>query len=150
MPNDTIEVYCDGACSGNGRRTNAGGWGAVLKHDGRVKTISGRERDTSNQRMELLACIKALEATKPGDVDIAVYSDSAYLVNCFRQKWHVNWLKNGWLNSSRKPVENQDLWQRLLSLVGKRRVSFHKVSGHSGDAMNDLADRLARQAAAGE
>lgn len=147
MTNEHVEIYCDGACSGNGRKTNAGGWGAVLKFGARTRTISGGEHNTSNQRMELLACIKALEEVKTSDVNVDVYSDSAYLVNCFKQKWHEKWTRNGWMNSKKEPVENRDLWERLLGLVGRLNVSFYKVNGHSGNEMNDLADELARKAA---
>ena len=149
MPDSIIVIYCDGACSGNGRKTNTGGWGAVLKTGALMRTFSGSERNTSNQRMELLACIRGLEEVKDRRVPVEVYSDSAYLVNCFRQKWYVKWQKNGWLNASKQPVENKDLWERLLRLAAERNVSFHKVSGHSGDEMNDMADNLARLAVAG-
>jgi ribonuclease HI len=98
--------------------------------------------------MELTACIEALACLKGESLDVVVYSDSAYLVNGMQQKWYERWERNGWLNYSRKPVENRDLWERLLALVRKHRVVFRKVAGHSGVAMNERADELARMAIA--
>lgn len=95
--------------------------------------------------MELTACIRALEEIKAGDFEIEVYTDSAYLVNCMHQKWYERWQRNGWKNAKKEPVENQDLWMRLLELLGRHRVRFHKVKGHSGIALNELADSLARR-----
>ncbi|MCU0275958.1 MAG: ribonuclease HI [Acidobacteria bacterium] len=144
---DTIVIYCDGACSNNQQRQNRGGWGAVLQYKGKAREISGAERNTSNNRMELLACIKALEAVKNRALAVAVFTDSAYLANCLLQKWYLRWQRNGWLNASKKPVENKDLWLRLLALKdGFSRLTFHKVAGHSHIALNDRADELAREA----
>ncbi|MHB8086086.1 MAG: ribonuclease H family protein, partial [Dehalococcoidia bacterium] len=116
---DKIIIYCDGACSGNQYRVNAGGWGAILRHRGTVKEIYGGELNTTNQRMELTACIKALEMIKSPGHHIEVYTDSAYLVNCILRKWYLTWQKNGWKNANRQPVENRDLWERLLALLSK-------------------------------
>ena len=138
-----IKIFCDGACSGNQYNNNIGGWGTILKYKDNTKYIYGGERNTSNQRMELTACIKALENIEASNVDIDVYSDSAYLVNCMNEKWYEKWGKNNWRNNKKKPVENQDLWVRLLGLVCKYNVSFHKVDGHTGVELNELADRLA-------
>ena len=142
---DKIIIYCDGACSGNQYPTNAGGWGAILQHGGLLKEIHGGELDTSNQRMELTACIKALEQLKSGKYSIEVYTDSAYLVGCINDKWYINWQKNGWNNSEKKPVANRDLWEKLLGLLSLYKVVFIKVAGHSGNALNERADELARQ-----
>lgn len=139
-----ITIYCDGACSGNQSATNVGGWGVVLKYHDKVKELHGGERNTSNQRMELTACIKALEAVKSHDIPIDVYSDSAYLINCMKEKWYVNWQKNGWKNAKKQPVENQDLWKRLLELISQHSIKFHKVAGHSGVELNERADKLAQ------
>lgn len=145
--NEPIIIYCDGACSNNQQRQNIGGWGAVLVSSGRVKEISGAERDTSNNRMELLACIKALEAVRDRARPVDVFTDSAYLANCMQQGWHRRWRRNGWLTAARKPVENKDLWLRLLALVGNfPRLRFHKVAGHSQVELNERADHLAREA----
>jgi len=96
--------------------------------------------------MELQAVIGALSALKVTDWDVTIYSDSAYVVNAFKQKWLDNWQKNGWRNSKKEPVANQDLWQQLLLLTGKNRVTMQKVKGHAGDKFNERCDELARQA----
>ena len=138
-----VTIYTDGACSGN---PGPGGWGAVLLFKDQTKEISGGERDTTNQRMELQAVIGALSALKVTDWDVTIYSDSAYVVNAFGQKWLDKWQKNGWRNSKKEPVANQDLWQQLLLLTGKNRVTMQKVKGHAGDKYNERCDELARQA----
>ena len=143
--NGKIEIYCDGACSGNQFSTNVGGWGAVLVHDNKSESIHGGEKNTTNQRMELTACIKALEQIEAKDIDVKVFSDSAYLVNCVNERWYDKWLSNGWRNAQKKPVENKDLWQRLLELVAQSKVSFHKVDGHSDVDLNEMADKLAQK-----
>ena len=133
-----IDVYTDGACSGN---PGPGGWAWVIA-DG--PHGSGAEANTTNQRMELKAVLEAIRA----NVDpIHIYSDSTYVVNCFKDKWHVGWKKRGWKNSQRQPVANRDLWEPLLDealpRVEDRSLKFSWVKGHSGNAMNDLADELA-------
>lgn len=116
----------------------------MLKYRQHVKELFGGERNTSNQRMELTACIRALEEIKSKDKPIEIYSDSAYLVNCMHQQWYVRWERNGWKNVKKQPVENQDLWMRLLELLDERDVKFKKVQGHAGVEMNERADELAR------
>ncbi len=138
-----ITIYTDGACSGN---PGPGGWGAVLLFKDQKKEIYGGESHTTNQRMELQAVIGALSSLKVTDWDVTVYSDSAYVVNAFKQKWIDNWQKNGWKNSKKEAVANQDLWQELLILTSKNRVMMEKVKGHSGDMYNERCDELARQA----
>lgn len=141
-------VYTDGACLGN---PGPGGWGWAV--DVRRSSTagelfgSGGEPHTTNQRMEIKAVIEALRAI---DGDVLVVSDSTYVVNCFKQKWWVGWLRKGWRNSQGKPVANRDLWEELfeLALDPNRRVTFEWVKGHSGDQMNDLVDTLATEAAA--
>lgn len=142
---EPVIIYCDGACSGNQSANNLGGWGVVMNYKDRVKELHGGERNTSNQRMELTACIKALEAIKSKDKPVAIYSDSAYLVNCMHQKWYLRWERNGWKNAKKQPVENKDLWVRLLELLDGLSVKFHKVEGHAGVELNERADELARQ-----
>ena len=137
-----IKIYTDGACSGN---PGPGGWGAVLMFADKKKEIYGGEPNTTNQRMELKAVIEALRALKVSDWDITVHSDSAYVVNAFQQKWIENWQKNGWKNSKKEAVANQDLWQELIALTGKNRVRIEKVKGHAGDEWNERCDQLARQ-----
>lgn len=137
-----IVIYTDGACSKN---PGPGGWAAVLKYGEHIKEISGGESQTTNQRMEIMAVAKALETlTEPCDVEI--YSDSAYVVNCFKQKWYVNWCKNGWRNSKGDPVQNRDLWEALLAAMDGHKVVFKKVKGHAGVAWNERCDELARAA----
>jgi ribonuclease HI len=145
-PASKIVIYCDGACSGNQFRSNIGGWGAVLKFNSDTKEISGGELNTSNQRMEITACIRALEKLKSTAHPVEIYTDSAYLANCMQKKWYARWRQNGWRNASRQPVENRDLWERLLELLAPLKVTFFKVEGHSGDALNERADELARTA----
>ena len=142
---DKIIIYCDGACSGNQYRNNAGGWGAILQRGDLLKEIYGGELDTSNQRMELTACIRALEQLKSGKFAVEIYTDSAYLVNCINDKWYVTWQRNGWKNSNKKPVVNRDLWEKLLALLSMYKVVIIKVAGHSGNKLNERADELARQ-----
>jgi len=134
-------VYTDGACRGN---PGPGGWAWAV--DGGPSS-SGGEPHTTNQRMEVTAVVRALQAL-PGP--LLVVSDSTYVVNCFRQKWWVGWQRRGWRNSQNKPVANQDLWKELLELAldPARTVGFEWVKGHSGDRMNDIVDLLATQAAA--
>lgn len=141
---EEVIVYCDGACSGNQFKGNKGGWGAVLSCKGNVKEIRGGERNTTNQRMELTGCIAALESLKGRGLPIILYSDSAYVINGMQQKWYERWEQNGWLNYRRKPVENRDLWERLLKLVRAHNIEFRKVTGHSGVVLNERADQLAR------
>jgi ribonuclease HI len=137
-----VVMYTDGACSGN---PGPGGWGAILIEDGRERELSGSENPTTNQRMELTAPIEGLRALESRR-QVAIYSDSAYVINCFRDRWYERWRKNGWLNSQKKPVENRDLWEALIALVEQHDVTWHKVAGHSGDPLNDRADALARAA----
>ena len=136
---DPVIVYSDGACSGN---PGPGGWGAVIVDGGREREISGGEPSTTNQRMELRAVIEALRAI-PDRRRVAVHSDSAYVVNCFRERWYVRWQKNGWKNAQNKPVGNRDLWEALIALAERHDVSWHKVAGHAGVPLNERADRLA-------
>jgi ribonuclease HI len=144
---DKIIIYCDGACSNNQQKQNRGGWGAILLYRGKSKEISGAERDTTNNRMELMACIQALAAVKNRTLPVEVFTDSAYLANCLLQKWYQRWQKNGWQTAGKKPVENKDLWLRLLELKDRfSRITFHKVAGHSRIELNERADELAKEA----
>ncbi|WP_200966218.1 ribonuclease HI [Insulibacter thermoxylanivorax] len=137
-----VVIYTDGACSGN---PGPGGWAAVLMYKGHIKEISGAEPETTNNRMELTAVIRALEMLKE-PCKVQCYSDSAYLVNCFRERWYIGWQQNGWKNSKGKPVENQDLWIRLLELMDIHEVTYIKVKGHSDNEWNNRCDALAREA----
>ncbi|TMV18312.1 ribonuclease HI [Paenibacillus thermoaerophilus] len=135
-------MYTDGACSGN---PGPGGWGAILFYKDKRKEMSGAEPRTTNNRMELLAAIEAISVLKE-PCRIRLYSDSAYLVNGFKQNWVKGWLRNGWINSKGQPVENQDLWKTLLKLMEKHQVEYIKVKGHSDNEWNNRCDQLAREA----
>ncbi|MDD6154198.1 MAG: ribonuclease HI [Eubacteriales bacterium] len=125
-----LYIHTDGACSGNQNDKNIGGWGAVLDYAGHRKELHGGEVDTTNNRMELTAVIEAFRCLKKQGNDVIVATDSSYVANCFRQNWHRNWQRNGWMTKSRKPVENKELWQELISLVDQNRVTFYRVKGH--------------------
>jgi ribonuclease HI len=132
-----ILIYTDGACSGNGRGHARGGWAAILVHASTERELSGAESNATNQRMELRAAIEALKAlTVPSQVTL--YSDSAYVVNCFRDSWYEAWRQNGWRNKRKQPIANRELWEELLELVEAfgHVVDFRKVVGH--------ADKLGR------
>ncbi len=135
-----VIVHTDGACSGN---PGPGGWGAILKSGDVEKELSGGEPNTTNNRMELLAAISALEALKrPARVDI--YTDSQYLRGGITG-WIFGWKKNGWKTADRKPVKNVDLWQRLDQALGEHEIKWHWVKGHAGHHENERADELARK-----
>lgn len=135
-----VIIYTDGACSGN---PGPGGWGAVLIYEENRKEISGGCRETTNNIMEMTAVLEALKALK-NDCEVELYSDSAYVVNAFNDKWIDNWKKNGWINSKKEVVKNKELWQELDELVTKYKVKFNKVKGHSSDELNNRCDELAR------
>jgi ribonuclease HI len=138
-----VSIHTDGACSGN---PGPGGWGAILKFDDSEKELKGGEPNTTNNRMELMAAISALEALKrPCHVDL--YTDSQYLRNGI-MTWIKNWKRNGWRTSDKKPVKNVDLWQRLDAALSPHQVHWHWLKGHAGHAMNERADELAREAIA--
>ena len=141
MTNDTsdIVIYTDGACSGN---PGPGGWGALLSWNGHEKELFGGEWDTTNNRMELMAAIKALESLKrPGP--IALYTDSTYVRDGIT-KWIHGWKRNGWRTAAKKPVKNEDLWKRLEAALVGHDVEWHWVKGHAGHPGNERADQLAR------
>lgn len=125
-----LRIYTDGACSGNQEKSNFGGWGAVMELGQHRKELWGGEANTTNNRMELTAVIEAFKALKKDGLTIQVFSDSAYVANCFRERWYESWEQNKWRNAARKSVENQELWKELLSLVRKHNVSFYRVKGH--------------------
>ena len=125
-----VSMYTDGACSGNQNEENVGGWGCILEYAGREKELWDGEVNTTNNRMELSAPIAGLSALKEKSLLVRIYSDSSYLVNCFQQGWHKNWVKNGWKTSQKKPVENRELWEKLLSLMEGQTCEFYLVKGH--------------------
>lgn len=139
---EKVIIYTDGACSGN---PGPGGWGSILMYKENKKEISGGLENTTNNVMELTAVIEALKLLKfPCEVE--VYSDSAYVVNAFNQKWIYGWLKNGWKNSSKESVKNKELWQELYELTKIHKVTFIKVKGHADNEYNNRCDELARNA----
>lgn len=135
-----VEIYTDGACSGN---PGDGGWGAILIYKGTEKILSGYEKNTTNNRMELRAAIEGLKALKE-PCRVKLYSDSAYLINSFNEGWIDNWKRNGWTRSDKKEeLKNQDLWKELERLTNVHSVDFIKVKGHSDNEYNNRCDKLA-------
>lgn len=135
-----VEIYTDGSCEGNPGR---GGWGVLLRARGREKELHGGEAQTTNNRMELTAAIRALEALKR-PCRAAVYTDSQYLRHGITE-WLPQWVARGWRTAGRKPVKNQDLWQRLEELTRRHEIEWHWVRGHAGHPENERADALARR-----
>ena len=134
-----IEIYTDGACSGN---PGPGGWGAVLRYNGREKEISGGEAQTTNNRMELTAVIAALECLKE-PCTVELYSDSKYVIDALSKGWAMSWRKKGWIKSDKKPALNVDLWERLLKLTEAHEMRYHWVKGHADNEYNNRCDALA-------
>lgn len=139
---ENVVIYTDGACSGN---PGPGGWGSILMYKDKKKEISGGNANTTNNVMELTAVIEALKLLK-FQCNVSLYSDSAYVVNAFNQKWIYGWMKNGWKNASKEPVKNKELWQELYDLTKFHNVTFIKVKGHSDNEYNNRCDELARNA----
>lgn len=139
MAEERVQIFTDGACSGN---PGPGGWGALLRWKGTEKELSGGERKTTNNRMELMAAIKALESLRRA-VPVDLYTDSTYVRDGIT-KWLPAWKANGWKTAAKKPVKNQDLWQQLESAMGGHDVKWRWVKGHAGHPENERADELAR------
>jgi ribonuclease HI len=138
-PSKKIEIFTDGACSGN---PGPGGWGAILRFNGKEKELSGGENETTNNKMELQAAIEALKALKePCTIDL--WTDSQYLRQGITQ-WIHNWKKNGWKTADRKPVKNQEQWVELDALVMRHSIEWHWLKGHAGHPENERCDELAR------
>ena len=135
-----VTIYTDGACSGN---PGPGGWAAILICGDYKKEISGGNKNTTNNIMELTAIIEGLKALKQ-ECEVEVYSDSAYSVNAFNQGWIYNWMKKGWKKPDGSEVKNKELWQELYDLTKKHKVTFNKVKGHSDNELNNRCDELAR------
>ncbi len=134
-----VELYTDGACSGN---PGPGGWGAILIYKGTEKELSGGEKSTTNNRMELTAVIKGLSALKESCI-VELYSDSKYVIDALEKGWAVSWQARGWKKADKKPALNPDLWEALLSLVDKHQVHYHWVKGHADNPYNNRCDQLA-------
>lgn len=135
----TVTIYTDGACSGN---PGPGGWGAILEWNGVEKELSGGENPTTNNRMELLAVISALEKLNQSCI-VELYSDSKYVIDALTKGWLTSWIKNGWRKADKKPVLNVDLWQRLLPLLERHEMHYHWVKGHAENEKNNRCDQMA-------
>jgi ribonuclease HI len=140
MNRNPVQIFTDGACSGN---PGPGGWGAVLRFDGKEKELKGGEALTTNNRMELMAAISALETLKR-DCNVDMFTDSNYLRDGIT-KWIHSWRRNGWRTAEKKPVKNAELWQRLDAALGRHDIRWHWVRGHAGHAENERADALAHE-----
>lgn len=139
---EKVIIYTDGACSGN---PGPGGWSAILIYKGVKKEISGGKKETTNNVMELTAALEGLKLLKfPCEVEL--YSDSAYLVNGFNQKWIDSWKKNNWQTADKKPVKNKEIWEQIYNLTKVHKVKFIKVKGHSVNTYNNRCDEMAREA----
>ena len=134
-----VILYTDGACSGN---PGPGGYATILIYNNIEKEIVGGQKDTTNNKMEMMAVIKGLEMLKE-PCEVEVYSDSAYVVNSIEKGWIYSWRKNGWKKADKKEVKNIDLWERLLKQLEIHKVTFNKVKGHAQDELNNRCDRLA-------
>ena len=134
-----IEIFTDGACSGN---PGPGGWGCILRYGNAEKELSGGEGDTTNNRMELTAAIEGLKALKE-KCEVTLYTDSQYVANGINTGWARTWQKNGWIKSDKKPAQNRELWEELITLIDRHDVTVVWVKGHSGHLENERCDRLA-------
>jgi len=140
MNEGVVEIYSDGACRGN---PGPGGWGALLRYNKREKELWGGEADTTNNRMELMAAIRALEALKRRS-HVKLYTDSIYVMKGITS-WIHDWKRKGWRTADKKPVKNEDLWRRLDELAARHEIEWHWVKGHSGHPENERADALANK-----
>lgn len=134
-----IELYADGACSGN---PGPGGWGTILRFKEVEKELSGGEKETTNNRMELMGVISGLESLKESCI-VSVFTDSQYIANAFLKDWLVSWQKNGWKTAAKKPVKNRELWERLLVQANRHKLSWNWIRGHAGHPENERCDELA-------
>ena len=141
-----VDIFTDGACSGN---PGPGGWGAILRYKGHEKELSGGEKNTTNNRMELSAVINALASLKE-PCEVKLYSDSQYVCNALKQGWAKKWKANGWMRNKRDPAKNVDLLERLCAQTERHNVDFKWVKGHDGHAENERCDFLATTAAKGD
>lgn len=137
-----VIIYTDGACSGN---PGPGGWGTILIYKDIKKEISGGAKNTTNNIMEMTAVIEGLKLLKE-PCNVKIYSDSAYVVNAFNEKWIDGWIKKNWQNSKKEPVKNKELWLELIDLIKIHNIEFIKVKGHSDNELNNRCDELARKA----
>lgn len=148
----TYDIYTDGSAKGNDPANRSGGWAYVILYDGDIiRRDSGNILATTNQRMELQACVEALRACElfwDETKEFRIFSDSAYLINCYRQGWYINWEKNGFRNAKKQEVANQDLWSEIIPYFKRKSFTFHKVEGHADNYYNNFVDNMAQEAAA--
>ena len=137
---DKVIIHTDGACSGN---PGPGGWGAILQYNGHIKELKGGAQETTNNKMELTAAIKALNSLKRS-CEVELHTDSKYVKDGLTN-WMKNWKKNGWKTANKKPVKNLELWQALDEAVSRHKINWHWVKGHDGNEMNEKADQLANE-----
>lgn len=152
-----LKIYTDGSCKGNGTKDSVGAWAYLVLNDKEEILFNDCEAEcaTTNNRMEMMAVIKAISDTLEYLEDlevnelpeIEIYTDSAYIHNCLKQKWYENWQKNGWVNSSKQPVKNKDLWELLIPYFENEKFYFYKVKGHADNEWNNYVDELAQSAA---
>jgi ribonuclease HI len=144
-----LKIYTDGCCLNNQIKENRGGWAYIaIFDDGQIIKSSGTNSNTTNQRMELIACIEAMRfAVMLGERDVQIFTDSAYIYNCVRDGWYLKWLNNNWENSKKEPVKNKDLWEIFISFLEMCHFKFIPVKAHSGDEYNEEVDSLAKFAA---
>lgn len=145
-----FKIYTDGACSGNGKTDAKGGWAYIIIDENKkvIAKENGAEINTTNQKMELMACLngcRAAEKLNPSEY-VEVYSDSAYLINCYKAEWWKSWIRNGWKNAKKQPVANRALWESIISYFNLPNYSFIKVKGHAGEEYNVIVDRMAVEA----
>jgi ribonuclease HI len=145
MSKKEVTIYSDGGCRGNGKKATIGGYGTVLVYGDHRKEIKKGFKNTTNNIMEMTAAIEGLLMLKE-PCRVKLYSDSAYLVNAFNQKWLEKWVRNGWKTANKEPVKNADLWMKLLELSNYHEIEFIKVKGHSDNELNNRCDELANQA----
>ena len=147
LDENRIRIYSDGSCRGNQSDENLGGFGAILEFRGHKKEVKGGMENTTNNVMELLAIIKAFRLIKTDKYTVDVFSDSAYIVNCFSQGWYKKWEKNGFITSNKEPVKNVELWQEYLEISKPHKVVASWVKGHAGHPENEECDQMARDEA---
>ena len=143
-----IKIYTDGATSGNGKTNAIGGWAYLILNDNNeiIEKNSGHIEQATNNICELTAILMGCEAVKDTDDFVTVYSDSAYCINCYQDRWYLKWQMNGWQTSQHKPVANKELWQHLIHYFDDERFTFKKVHGHSNNNYNNMVDRMAVEA----
>jgi ribonuclease HI len=130
LANKSVNIYTDGACAGNQHEVNRGGWGAILEYGPHRKEICGGEHNTTNNRMEMMALIAALSALTREGLRVNIFSDSSYVMNCLRDRWYLSWQRNGWKNAKKEPVENRDLWEKLIAFLPRHDFRYYRIKGH--------------------